>query len=96
LSLVELCRKWAEQNPIIGIEKISVKELKERLEKLNKLDEKCSGQRRTFRVFLVILYPENTEYPFAKEVLTNKKRSDSISHWFPVFELDLEKRRVSP
>jgi len=54
------------------IEKITVEELKKRLAGAEVDKQLFHGKgTRTFRVFMVVIYPENTEYPFAKQVLTS-------------------------
>lgn len=90
MNLTDRCRQWAKENPIPDdIPKLTAKQIKRWILATRRADKSVLGDVRNFRAFVVLIYPENTEYPFAKEVLTNKKRSDTLRHWFPVFELKL-------
>lgn len=91
---LEQYRKWAKHNPLPNdIPKLTPQQIKRWLHATRGADMKVFGESRNFRVFVVLIYPEHTEYPFAKEVLTNKKRSNSLRRWFPVFELNLDGKK---
>ena len=90
-DLIEACRQWAEENTIPkNIPVISMEYLRKYVENLGKTDQDIFKDTRKIKLFVVVVYPENTEYPFAKEILTNTERPDSLAHWFPVFELKLD------
>jgi len=83
-ELPDDCIKWVKEKSILkNIPVISLQYLRKYVE-INLKD------RRSPKLFIVAIYPENTEYLFAKEMLTNTERPDSLAHWFPVFELKLD------
>ena len=90
MSLVDYCKRVAEAHPIPeDMPSITLEKLIEFIKNSNKYEKENFGDIRHFTAFVVLLYPEHTEYVFGLKTLTDNERSDCLRKWFPVFKLDI-------